>query len=227
MKKRQLVALTLLVMRITVVQLTLTFLFLGSLYANETEGQEILKKKISLSVTNLEISKVLAKVQEQTGVKFLYSSNTIQAERKISFNAADKQLGDFIREVIRPLSIDFRIVDGQVLLFPLADNKITDQDAGSMNDPAELISAPAPPVVTGTVTDDKGVPLAGATIMVKAKSNRITTTDNAGRFSLDIGSSSAILVISYTGFATQELSVTGDQVISVKLVVLEGNMDVV
>lgn len=227
MKKKQLVALILLAMRITIVQLTLAFVFFGSLYANDTEGQEILDKKVTITANNLEVSKVLAKVQEQTGVRFLYSSNTIQADRKVSFNAVNKKLGDFIQEIIKPLSIDFKIIEGQILLFPSDGNKATYTSSNPSGVLNELPGLPALPVVTGTVTDDKGVPLAGATVMVKSRNDRITTTDNAGRFSLDIGSSSAVLVISYTGFVTQEINVSGDQPVSVKMVVVDASLDAV
>ena len=57
MKKKQFIATTLLVMRITVIQLTLAFIFTCSLYAKETSGQKILDKKISLSVENMEVKK--------------------------------------------------------------------------------------------------------------------------------------------------------------------------
>jgi hypothetical protein len=45
--------------------------------------------------------------------------------------------------------------------------------------------------VSGIITDEKGVPLVGATISVKGKFNLVTTTNNAGRFKLDIGANSA------------------------------------
>src|SRR5664279_6640120 len=108
MKKKQLVATIQFAMRITILQITLALIFTGSLYANKTSGQEILDKKISLSVENMELSKVFSKVQDITGVKFLYSPNTILADRKISFSVVDKNLGAFINEYIRPLSIDFK-----------------------------------------------------------------------------------------------------------------------
>lgn len=225
MKRKQMAAM-LRAMRITFVQLSLTFVLSSSLFAAETAGQEILDKKVSLSVDNLEISKVLSKVQKQTGVKFLYSSNTIHAERKISFSAIDKKLGDFITEIIIPLSIGYKVMDEQILLFPGASNK-PDNLTTSNNATIQTDLSPLP-IVTGIVTDDKGTALAGATVMVKSNRNLITTTDNAGMFRLDVGSSrSATLVVSYTGYATQEITVTGDQAISVKLVATENSLNAV
>ena len=229
MKKKQLVAAILLVMKITIVQLTLTFLFTFSLYANDTSGQGILDKKISMSAENMQIRKVISKLQDQTGVKFLYSPNTIEAYRKISFSVEDKSLEVFFNEIIRPLSIDYKLVDGQVLLFPANNNAQAQMDNSSIPDKEALqtntflLNAN---IVTGTVTDNNGTPLAGATVTVKSNNALVTTTDNAGNFQLDIGSSTtAVLVVSYTGFKPQEMNVTANQSVSVALSIVENSLN--
>ncbi|MEO8414224.1 MAG: SusC/RagA family TonB-linked outer membrane protein, partial [Ginsengibacter sp.] len=230
MKKKQFIAAILPVMRITIVQLTLVFIFTCSLYAKETSAQEILDKKISLSVDNMEIKKVISTIQDQTGIKFIYSSNTILAHRKISFNVSVKPLGAFINEIIRPLSIDYNIVDGRIVLFPTNTHAPLLRD--STNDP-QLTAAQTSTlffndnIATGTVTDNNGIPLAGATVMVKSNVAIVTTTDNAGNFTLDIGGPSAILVISYTGFSSKEIYVTANQFISVVLSIAENSLDAV
>jgi TonB-linked SusC/RagA family outer membrane protein len=228
MKKKQLVAAILLTMKIKIVQITLAFIFCSSLYASEISGQEILDKKVSISAENLTLSKVLSKVQKQTGVKFLYSPNTIEADRRISFSIADKTLGVFITEVIKPLSIDYKIVNDQILLFPAttaSQNNMEGNSGQGIQNTQTTTSPAVENIVTGTVNDDKGMPLFGATVMVR--SGPITTTDKAGKFRLDIGASSAVLMISYTGFITQEINVTANQSITVTLVIAESNLDAV
>ncbi len=63
--------------------------------------------------------------------------------------------------------------------------------------------------VTGTVTSADNSPLAGATLLVKGTTNG-TVSDGDGNFSINVGSNDAILVVSATGFATQEIPV-GEQ----------------
>lgn len=231
MKKRQFfIAAILLAMRITIVQVTLTFILISSLYAGKISGQDILDKKISISADKLEISKVLQKVQLQTGVNFLYSPNTIQADRKISFSVADEKLGIFIDEVIRPLSIDYKVMQDQILLFPAGSSPATGMDGSAGTSPESLQTNYfflADNIVNGTITDESGSPLAGATVMVKSKKSLVTTTDNTGSFRLDIGSPAAVLVVSYTGFKPQEIRVTASQSIAVKLSVSETSLDAV
>ncbi len=62
---------------------------------------------------------------------------------------------------------------------------------------------------SGTITDaEKGEPLIGATVVVKGTSLG-TTTDINGKFSLQVPTASATLVISYTGYETRQQSVDG------------------
>lgn len=62
-------------------------------------------------------------------------------------------------------------------------------------------------MVSGVVLDATGMPVIGANIMVKGTTDG-TITDMDGKFSLD-ASEGATLVISYIGFANQEVKVIG------------------
>lgn len=65
--------------------------------------------------------------------------------------------------------------------------------------------------VTGTVTDSSGEPLAGANVMVKDNNNlHGVSTDIDGRFELEVPENS-FLEISFIGFITQTVKVTGRQ----------------
>lgn len=58
--------------------------------------------------------------------------------------------------------------------------------------------------VRGSVVDESGNPLIGVNIVVKG-TGRGTSTDMAGRFSLDNVDEDAVLVVSYIGFVSQEI----------------------
>lgn len=70
--------------------------------------------------------------------------------------------------------------------------------------------------VSGTVTDSKGVPLAGASVLEKGTTNG-TQTDFDGNFTLGLSNGNASLVASYIGFATKELALNGRNTISITL----------
>jgi len=69
--------------------------------------------------------------------------------------------------------------------------------------------------VSGTVTDDTGAPLPGASIVEKGTTNG-TQTDFDGNYTINVADG-ATLVISYIGYATQEIPVNGQSTIDVTL----------
>lgn len=70
--------------------------------------------------------------------------------------------------------------------------------------------------VTGTVTDsENGMPLPGVTVLEKGTSNG-TSTDFDGNYSLEVPED-ATLVFSMVGFMSQEISVSGQNVINLEL----------
>ncbi|PTX18887.1 TonB-linked SusC/RagA family outer membrane protein [Pontibacter mucosus] len=78
-----------------------------------------------------------------------------------------------------------------------------------------LFMAVLPPVafgqgqaVKGKVRDSKGVPLPGVTVVVKG-TDRGTSTNIDGQFSLPQAKQGDVLVFSYIGFANKEVTVTG------------------
>jgi TonB-linked SusC/RagA family outer membrane protein len=220
MKKKQILASILLAMRITILQITLAAVFTCSLYANKLPAQGILDKPVTISVKNLELRKVISLVEKQTGIKFIYSSNGIEAGRKISCNANKGKLGQFIEEFLKPLGIGYRIVDDQILLFPVMANETSPngpEHATSMIDAAAEI-------ITGIVTNDKGEPLAGVSITIKGSSAG-TTTNEKGNFKLQVDDDRAVLVISYTGYRVQELAPGNQKTVAIKLIQLDSKLD--
>ncbi|MCQ0110464.1 SusC/RagA family TonB-linked outer membrane protein [Zhouia amylolytica] len=70
--------------------------------------------------------------------------------------------------------------------------------------------------VTGKVTSEMdGSPLPGVTVMVKGTSNG-TSTDFDGNYTINVGAD-AVLVFSYVGFATQEVTASGKTTVNVSL----------
>jgi TonB-linked SusC/RagA family outer membrane protein len=71
--------------------------------------------------------------------------------------------------------------------------------------------------ITGKVTDAKdGSPLPGVTIKVKGTQSG-TQTDLNGAYSIQLPDANAVLVFSFTGFASQEISAAGKTTLDVKL----------
>ena len=69
--------------------------------------------------------------------------------------------------------------------------------------------------IKGTILDATGMPVIGANVMVKGTTNG-TITDMDGKFSLEVDKS-AILVVSYIGYANQEIKVGNQNTLSITM----------
>jgi len=72
-------------------------------------------------------------------------------------------------------------------------------------------------VITGTIADDKGNPVQGASVAARGAKGG-TTTDATGAFTLTVAASAKTLVVSSVGFSQQEIDITGKTSVSVGLV---------
>ena len=71
-------------------------------------------------------------------------------------------------------------------------------------------------VVSGTVSDSEGNPMVGATVRAKGTSQG-ALTDADGKFQLTVSDEVNTLIISYLGFTTQEVDISGKNSINVTL----------
>ena len=71
-------------------------------------------------------------------------------------------------------------------------------------------------VIKGTITDNSGIPLPGASIIEKGTTNGLIT-DYDGKFSITVNKTPSTLIISYIGYTTQELVITNQNQITIVL----------
>lgn len=199
--KQRIVASIVIVMRITAVQIAFSIAFAGYLYANEASSQTVLQKSFSLSVENVQLKKIITAIQAQTKVKFSFSTNTIKAEKLISYSVKDKKIIDFLDEVLKPWSIGYQVIEDRIVLYPLKkiDQAIDEKNAGQNYQQEKNIS--------GTVTNEKGEGMAGVTVTEKGKSNTVLT-DERGHYMIKVADErKPVLVFSSIGYESSERSV--------------------
>jgi len=70
--------------------------------------------------------------------------------------------------------------------------------------------------VSGTVSDENNVTMPGVNVIEKGTANG-TTTDSNGKFSISVSDAESVLLFSFIGYQTQEISVQGQTSITVIL----------
>lgn len=86
---------------------------------------------------------------------------------------------------------------------------------GVGSDPMSILSDAI--TVSGRVVDDTGSPMPGVNVVVKGTTVG-TTTDIDGRYSISVEDGNAVLVFSFIGYETQEVTVGSQSVINITLV---------
>lgn len=77
------------------------------------------------------------------------------------------------------------------------------------------LGAMAQSIIKGTVNDENGEPVIGATVKVK-ETQKGTITDFDGNYSIE-AASNATLVFSYVGYVTQEVKVGGKSTLNITM----------
>ena len=210
-------------MRVSVFQLLLLSTC-GLSWANETTAQDLLSTRLTVQVENRNVKYVLSQIEREANVKFMYSAQIIQASRKISLKANNESLAQVLDNVLKPLQINFRIIDRTILL----NTKTTDNATASGS--ILTIAAESSPEfmvkkITGKVIDnEKGEPMPGVSIV--AKGTTIGTTTNAnGEYVLTVPDEAKVLVFSYVGYQPQDVNIGNRSSINITLKIDPRSLD--
>lgn len=160
---------------------------------------------ISIDLKNASIAKVFESISEQTSFNFAYKESMIEKNQTISLTEVDQSLGNVLREVAQKTNVQFRRVDETIHV-----NKRESRAARAVSEELLDIS------IAGKVTDETGAGLPGAGILVKGTGDG-TVSDLDGNYKLDVPSSESVLVISFVGYKTQELTVGSRSTIDISM----------
>ncbi|MFL1013211.1 TonB-dependent receptor [Flavisericum labens] len=184
------------------------FVVFFTLHANTSYSQ---KAKISLSLNNVTVGELIDEIESSSEFRFVYKIKDVNLKRNVSIKVEKESINTILNEVFSTTDTAYNIVDRQVFLL-----KKSEDDSLKKAESSSTTATLQTWAVKGSVVDDLGQPLPGANILEKDTTNG-TQTDFDGNFSLNVLDKNAVLVISYIGYLTQEVSVNGQPNLSVKL----------
>lgn len=149
-------------------------------------------KRINPELENVPVEKFITTIENQTDYRFVYLNETIK-NKLITVKAKHTSVKKLLDRLFSDAGINYKIIHNKLVV-------ITSD---------EIASTLQQVIVTGTVTDENGEPLVGATVSIKGTTIG-TITDIQGAYSI-AAPDDATLVISFVGMLTQEIEV-GDQV---------------
>ncbi|NJB71077.1 iron complex outermembrane receptor protein [Saonia flava] len=176
---------------------------LNPVLAADARGQKLENFKVDITVKDASVIDVLKDIENQTSFKFVYDRKIKRLRNTYDIAYDNVSLRSVLELMAKDANLTFRRINKTIAidLKPKTPIRVV-----------EILYK----TVTGKVTDDSGMPLAGATILEKGTLNG-TTTDFDGNFTIDVADD-AILEISYLGFTTLEIPVNGNTNIDVQLI---------
>ena len=175
----------------------LFFLLLVSCFAS-VYGQE---RTITLNLSKVPLNTALKEIEKQTSMSVVYNTNDVDINRTVSIKVTKESLNNVMNQLFRGVNVSFSIVDNHIVLSAKSNKE--DQQKKT------------PITASGTVTDSKGEPLIGVSILVKGTSNG-TITDMDGNFKIQAAKGD-VLEVSYIGYASQAITLANTQPLKITM----------
>ena len=182
------------IMRLNAIFLLLCFSHAWALsgYSQET--------KLTLKMSDSKVIEVLDAIEEQSEFFFLFNQKLVDVERKVDIDVQEKSIDFILQKLFAGTNVNHMVIDRQIVLTTFNEELLPQQQ----------------PAVSGTVTDESGQPLPGATVVVKGTTQG-TVTNADGEYSLSNIPDDATLVFSFVGMRTEEVAVGSQTSIDVTL----------
>ncbi|MHA4809163.1 TonB-dependent receptor [Flavitalea flava] len=181
----------------TKLAILLVFILSTQAYANGF-GQD----NISLKLEKTPLKKVFKAIEAQGVFRFVYRDAILPKDQSINIKVKHAYLEDVLKKVLENTDLSY---------YRLSENLIVITRETVAENQKTLMAVK----LTGRVTNDKGEPLSGVSVMEKGTNNG-TITKEDGSYSLEVTNPNATLVFSYVGFGIKEFYVKGRSTLDVK-----------
>jgi TonB-linked SusC/RagA family outer membrane protein len=151
-------------------------------------------KRVNLELEEASLEELLVAIEDQTDYRFVYLSENLR-NKQVTVKAKRAPVTKLLDKALSGTSIDYQIVSDNLVV-------ITSND--------EAASAKLQPrTITGTITDEQGEPVIGATIIIKGTTVGAISDAN-GKYTIEVPSDAEVLSYSFVGMISQEITI-GDQ----------------
>ena len=176
--------------------------------ASGSEAQRKLLDEIPIFIENTSeyrsLTDVISEIESKGEFTFAYSKRDVK-EKVIRLDEQNWTMESLLKEISVQGRFAIRRVNETITLNPVGGQELPDVD-----EKVTLQNS-----ISGKVTDENGEPLPGTTVLEKGTTNG-TITDVDGAFNLS-AAEDAVLLISFVGYQSQEVSVAGRSEITVQM----------
>ena len=169
------------------------------------------KTTVTVNLKNVSLNEVISELKRQTDYDFFYNTELAKSKKNVNVMAKDKQVTEVLDEILPPLNMEYAIQGDMVTIRAGEQKQVQTTESKKLS---------------GTVIDAEGNALPGVTILVKGTTLG-TATDMDGKYNLTLPltGQDLILVFSFIGMDSKEVTYTGQQTINVTLVASATEID--
>ncbi|WP_431294428.1 carboxypeptidase-like regulatory domain-containing protein [Pedobacter sp. P26] len=147
---------------------------------------------VTLIEHNAKLSKLFNAIKKQTGYNILIASEQLNRTQLVNANIRNMDLRLALNQILQNQNLTYVISNKAIII-------------KGKSGTSPISSSPMSyATINGLIQNEKGEALAGATISIKG-SNKRTTTDNMGRFTLTDVNTGTVLVVSFVGYDNKEI----------------------
>jgi TonB-linked SusC/RagA family outer membrane protein len=183
-------------------------LFTGSMaFAASSYSQ---MTKIDLQLRNASMTEILNSIEKKSEFIFIYNKKIVDLKEKKTISVRNESIEAVLEQLFRDTGVMFRVDDRQVFLYKDDEIQLLPIEAVAEIEQPKRIG------ISGKVTDAKGDPIPGASVIVKGTTIG-TVTGGDGVFVLEVPEESKTLSVSFVGYKTVEIPIGTKSVFSVVL----------
>ncbi len=160
------------------------------------------EQKTTIKLQNVSVKDLIRHVENSTSFTAVYRDVLVDDKKDITLNEVDKPLSLILRKHLEPKGLKVVFNKGVIIITRAVVENRTD-------------NIPKIKKITGLITDEKGEPIIGASIIVKG-TDKGTISDLNGNFSIEAAYQTA-LQLSFIGFTTKEIRIGTEERIVVKM----------
>ncbi len=152
-------------------------------------------QRVNMQFEDASILEVLNEIKVQTGLRFIFNEDKLEGMQDIDIDASDMTVEKLLDEVFENTQLKCKFQDEVIMIVDRIPEPVIKEQQEKKT-------------IAGIVTDEKGFPLPGVSVVAKGTAIG-TATGVDGNFTLTVSAEVSNFVVSFIGMITQEIEMNG------------------
>lgn len=193
--------------------LSMSFLLAGNGNAQVKDIEEVM---VSISMDGAKIEKAFSTIEKMTDFSFVYTDKELKGVPRITTGGETQSVYELLSVIGGQTGLYFKQVNQNIHVRKVSHQTQQLEDISVLQSPFDIN-------ISGTITDENGEPMPGATITVENTSVG-TVSGIDGNFSIDVDEG-AVLVVSFIGYKSRRITVANQSQIDIQMELDESSLE--